>query len=965
MRKFVFLAAVVLTVAFALFRAAPSRSADVSETISGPIWSIAFRFAISEPVNVVAARDSSRHKHGSLPQPALRSVGTTGETAANIDRSKHDLDAFPARSSLVPMPTPSLSFDGLANYDNITAYNAVIIPPDTIGDVGPRHYVQAVNALIRVFDKSGAALTSPFRLSELFAPLGTPCSSRDDGEPVVVYDPLADRWILSQYCTAFPPFRQMIAVSRSDDPTGAYFVYEFVMPGIRLNDFAKFGVWPNGYYMSTEEFTGADFSGQGVFAFDRDKMLIGDPTASYVYFNRSVAGPARRGNLLPSDLDGLRPPPNGAANTFVGYSATEYGDPQDALHLFDFHADFANPANSTFTERSESPLAVAAFDPTSPDGREDIVQPPPGAMLDSNSDRLSYRAAYRNFGSSESIVVNQTVRLSQAPYRAGIRLYELRRNSGPFTVTEQSTIGNTQSSRWIGSAAQDGNGNIAVGYNHVADDRPPSLLYTGRLATETAGTFRDEGTLVTGTGVQRIQSVGRWGDYSGMSVDPVDDCTFWMTGEYYTLESQQFHEMTWLTRIGRFKFPECAPAPRAMITGSVTSASGGNPIAGASVRASVYSRLTDASGNFGDLAILPGTYTVTASARGYRQQSVSLTLSNGQAAIQNFVLEPIPVIDSTGTILASESCAINGVPDPGETVTISVALRNTGTIPTQNLTATLLPGNGVINPGPPQNYGAMPVNSSPVSRSFAFTVNPSTLCGSKVTMTFHLEDGPSDLGNIAIELQTGKQQIAFSESFDRTPLGFLPPRWSRAETHTNQFEPPGERNWRVSNARSTAGGKAAFSRDLQFVGVNQMVTPAFRVQSPEARVRFQNWYELETTFLRNRRYDGSVLEIRIGNGPWQNITTAGGVFESGGYDGPIDTCCQNPLGGELGWSGRSGVNATSEFILSAARLPAAAAAGQLVQLRWRMGTDVGTFREGQYIDDLVVTDGYRCGCLIP
>lgn len=231
-------------------------------------------------------------------------------------------------------------------------------------------------------------------------------------------------------------------------------------------------------------------------------------------------------------------------------------------------------------------------------------------------------------------------------------------------------------------------------------------------------------------------------------------------------------------------------------------------------------------------------------------------------------------------------------------------------------------------------------------------------------MTIHLQDGPSDLGNLAIELQIGKQQIAFSESFDRTPLGFLPPRWSRAETHSNQFEPPGERNWRVSNARLMSSGKAAFSRDLQFVGVNETVTPAFRVESPEARVSFQNWYELETTFLRNRRYDGSILEIKIGSGPWQNITTAGGVFESGGYDGPIDTCCQNPLGGEPGWSGRSGVNQSSEFILSVARLPAAAS-GQFVQLRWRMGTDVGTFREGQYIDDLVVTDGYRCGCSIP
>lgn len=202
-------------------------------------------------------------------------------------------------------------------------------------------------------------------MSQVFASLGTACSSRNDGEPVVLYDSLADRWLLSQYCNNFPPFRQLIAISVTGDPTGSYYTYEFVMPNIRLNDFAKFGVWPDAYYMSTEEFTGGDFSGTGAFAFERAKMLAGDPTASYIYFHRPSIGNARQGNLLPADLDGLRPPPAGAPNVFAGYSANEYGEAADALRLFDFHPDFANAANSTFVERPESPLAVAAFDPTS------------------------------------------------------------------------------------------------------------------------------------------------------------------------------------------------------------------------------------------------------------------------------------------------------------------------------------------------------------------------------------------------------------------------------------------------------------------------------------------------------------------------------------------------------------------------------------------------------------------------
>ncbi len=141
-----------------------------------------------------------------------------------------------------------------------------------------------------------------------------------------------------------------------------------------------------------------------------------------------------------------------------------------------------------------------------------------------------------------------------------------------------------------------------------------------------------------------------------------------------------------------------------------------------------------------------------------------------------------------------------------------------------------------------------------------------------------------------------------------------------------------------------------------------MTTPVFVVATPNAQLTFQNWYELETTFLRNRLYDGSVLEISIGDGAWADILAAGGSFESGGYDGLIDACCQNPLAGRQGWSGRSGINQTAEFITTSVKLPPSAA-GQRVQLRWRVGTDIGGFKEGQYIDDVLVTDGSVCGCV--
>ncbi|MEP6903661.1 MAG: hypothetical protein ABJA66_18205, partial [Actinomycetota bacterium] len=491
-----------------------------------------------------------------VKNPAEREVRFVSEnqiSRKSDENAVHDTETNLAQPSAVPMPTPALTFDGISNHDNGEIFGLFYLPSDTNGDVGLNNYVQTVNTLTRIYDKSGNALTPPFKLSDIFAPLNTPCSLRNDGEAVVLYDTLADRWLLSQYCNAFPPFRQMIAVSQTGDPTGAYYLYEFVMPNNRLNDYAKFGVWTDGYYMSDDEFIGSDYAGTGLFAFDRQKILAGDPAASYIYFNIPSNSIIRTGGLLPADLDGLNPPPEGAPNIFAGYSATEYGDAQDAIRLFDFHADFQNPPNSTFRERLESPLTVAPFDPTSPNGRNDIAQPAPGDFLDSQSDRLMYRVAYRNFGTHDSLVFNQTVRLTPITetYRAGVRVYELQRSGANFSVHEQATLGETTSSRWMAAAAQDHQGNIAFEYSFGSDAKRPSIFYSGKLATETVGTFRDETSLVTGSGVQTAFGF-RWGNFTGMTVDPVDDCTFWMTNQYYSAASQMESPFSWLTRIGKF-----------------------------------------------------------------------------------------------------------------------------------------------------------------------------------------------------------------------------------------------------------------------------------------------------------------------------------------------------------------------------------------------------------------------------
>lgn len=869
----------------------------------------------------------------------------------------HEEDGAPAGVSAAPLPTPSLAFDGIKNRQNGENFGLFFLPSDTNGDAGQSHYVQATNSLVQIFNKSGGAVAPPFKMSDIFAPLGTACSTRNDGEPIVLYDTLADRWLLSSFCTAFPPFRQMIAISKTGDPTGAYFIYEFVMPSNRLNDYAKFGVWPDGYYMSADEFIGSDYAGTAALAFDRQKMLAGDPAAGFIYFNFPSTSIIRTGGILPSDLDGYTPPPAGAPNIFTGYTSNDYGDPLDAMRLFEFHADFQQPANSTFTERAESPLEVAVFDPTSPPGRSDIPQPSPGEMLDSQSDRLMYRVAYRNFGTHESLVFNHTVRLTplDQAYRAGVRVYELRRPVGgtfPFPNV-QTTISDATESRWMGAAAQDHQGNIAVEYSVSSAAKAPSAVYTGRLASDPPGTFRPEETFAAGTGVQTAFGF-RWGNYTGMTVDPVDDCTFWMTNQYYTAESQAESPFSWLTRIAKFKFDECTAAPRGTFIGTVRNSQTSQAIAGARVTASAYSRHTDVAGNYGPMFVVPGTYALTASAKGYLSQTFTVSVADGSGLVEHFLLQPIPEIEPAGTSIAAESCAPNNALDPGETVTLNVTFRNTGAAAAQDLTAALLNFGGVTGAGPAQNFGALPVNGAGVTRPFTFRVAPAIGCGGEVTLLFSVQDAGAPLGTVSIKLQSGTPKIALSENFDRATRPSLPAGWTTSATGAQQI-------WTTSAARFESQPHSLFSPDPNQVGVNEVVTPTFALTSPNARLKFRNWYELETTFLRNKLYDGSVLEIKIGAGAWQDILAAGGTFESGGYDGILESCCQNPLMGRLAWSGRSGINQLPEFITTSAKLPPAAA-GQNVNLRWRVGTDVGTFKEGQYIDDVVVTDGNSCAC---
>src|SRR6266705_209115 len=365
------------------------------------------------------------------------------------------------------MPTPNVSFEGVAEADTV-ALGQGFLPPDTNGEIGPNHFVQTVNVAFRVYDRTGAPLMALTSIGALFATIPGSCASTEDGDPIVLYDQLADRWLISQFCVsvANPNNHQLIAISKTGDPTGAYYLYDFMMPNNDFNDYPHFGMWPDAYYMTDNEFNqaGTAFLGAGVFAFDRAKMIAGDPTASFVYFDKNQGCPAAClfSGMLPADMDGFVPPAPGTPAPIIQFEADEFGAGMtDSLRILDFHVDFATPANSTLTEHAGSPVAVAAFDPREvPAGSRNVVpQPAPGVAVDVISDRLMFRLAYRNFGDYESLDMNHSVNAAVNPlFRAGVRYYEIQRPApaAAWTVHEQATmaggVGDLEN-RWMGSTA--------------------------------------------------------------------------------------------------------------------------------------------------------------------------------------------------------------------------------------------------------------------------------------------------------------------------------------------------------------------------------------------------------------------------------------------------------------------------------------------------------------------------------
>jgi len=521
----------------------------------------------SHPSNVIG-------QFVSAPSPARSTTKTLREIAASSPKRGASQKAHPEgldrgtasfapSGSITPDAAVQPTLDAVAVPHELTdplltfggQTSGATFPPDPVGDVGPNHYVQMVNSSIQIYDKQGNVLVASFFINQLWINGTQPgtgfdqCRIQNAGDPIVLYDQQADRWMVSQFTNpnmATGPggtFPMCIAYSQTGDPTANWYLYQLDLPA--SHDYMKYGIWPDALYMST--FEGATL---GAYAIDRAAMLSGSPTTFQRFSIAAGTGVDNRANrILPSDWDGVNPPPAGVPNYFTMSLDSAFDGGNDRLEIREFHVDFATPANSTFN--LVTTLNTAAFDTDlgcTPTFRDCIPQPGTTQRVDALSNRLMHRLQYRNFGTHQAMVVSQTVDgTTDNTNRAGVRWYELRNTGTGWSIFQQGTFAPTDGiHRWMPSAAMDGQGNIAIGYSVSNGNTTfPGLRYTGRGTADPLGSLpQGEHVLVVGT---TAETVNRWGDYASMNVDPVDDCTFWFTGEH---DSRQ-------TTIGTFRFPSC------------------------------------------------------------------------------------------------------------------------------------------------------------------------------------------------------------------------------------------------------------------------------------------------------------------------------------------------------------------------------------------------------------------------
>jgi hypothetical protein len=851
--------------------------------------------------------------------------------------------------------TPIVSVDGI----DFTGSN----PSDTVGDVGNEYYIQLVNggggagSSVVILNKDDGSTAMSFALESLAAGSGTGCTS-GSGDPVINFDetvsngPTADpgRWVL----TEFTGNSLCFYISQTADPTtGDWYLYEFGSVSGGLPDYPKYAVWNDAYYVGTNE----NQPMTRVYAIDRNNMINGDTARAL----QSFLAPGLPGfgfqHLMPVDWDGDMEPPANAPGLFMRHRDDEIHDAgsssptQDIIELWEFTIDFDDSNNTSFTGPINVPISEFDSEFCNLVFSGCLAQPNSGTTLFALLQPIMWRAQYRNFGSHQSIVASLTTDINGNDI-AGVRWFELRNTGAGWTTFQDGTVSDgSDVSRWMSSAAMDESGNIVAAYNVVGDTTPavfPGMRYSGRLAGDPLGTMpRGEVTIMDGSAPNN--SI-RYGDYSALTVDPLDGCTFWYTAQYNETTS-------WNTRVASFRFDDCGE-PGFNIGGNVREASVCTLPGAANYQYDLD--IVQVSG-FTDpvtLSINPALPTgITGSFSNNPVNPPGMTSLSGQVATS--VAAGNYLINIDGTAMGANDRNIGLSLDvftqlPGEAALVAPAnaadlqpvnpvLEWTNGAQLQALVLEVATDAGFssivytanINDGSETHTVAMDLNSS---TTYYWRLRSSNQCGEASTpevRSFTTVPAPGDCPVGA------PVNLSFMDDIEGGINGW---------THSGTGD-----TWEQSTARAFSGTTSWHAENPAAISDQSLVTPVLSLPSGELPLSLTYWnHQTMESATGGACWDAGILEISTdGGSSWTQLNNE---LLTDPYDGTVNTfaTAPNPLAGLEAWCGDP-----EDWTRSVVDL--AAYQGQDVQFRFRLGSDGTIGREGWYIDDVQIQS---CGAVM-
>lgn len=805
-------------------------------------------------------------------------------------------------------------------------------PSDSTGAIGQDHYIQMVNSStgsrFAIYNRNGDLVQGP----NLLQSLGSGNCANGAGDPIVLYDQLANRWFMSEFNTVSAQHPVCLYISQTADPLGSWYVYEFNMPN--FPDYPKYGLWGNAYLGTANEATGQ--SVPAVYAFEREKMLTGEP-ANFIRLEATRLLGFGFQALTPADLDGDFLPPDPSTALYMrhrddeAHNINNNNSGTDFLEIWSLSINFESPNSSSLQKIADIPVPEFDSAMCGLSNFSCVPQPGTSTKLDPIREVIMPRLQYMNHQTHESLVGNMVTDLN-GNHQHGIFWFELRRvNQGAWALYQSGTFGDTADHRWMGSIGMDVNQNIALVYNVSGDNTFPSLRYTGRLATDPLGTLPNQETVI-GAGAVANPSI-RYGDYSSLTLDPTDGCTFWATGQYNPASA-------WSTRIATFKFPSCQDSLKFFLspTGNPLEYLEGEPI-GIPALISADDGFTETvtisailNGNSASLPVTPNQVnpsstpsTVTAQAQPLTSGTYSATLtatSQSQTLFTTIDFTVVPTLSVTTVPLE---------PQNGQTLVERAPILSWATV------------DGATS------YRVQ-LSTSPTFDTLVYEADAALTAS--YPLSDELDFDQVYYWRVRPENNFSQGEWATAQFRTKPAAGLCQAADAPVMILTHEFESglgswtteENKGGWVISSTRPFTGSFSAMAGAPASTSSQKLISPQLTL-APTADSRwlsFMLWRDLEGT--SSTCNDGLILEIGQ-NGVWEPIE-AGSII-SNNYDFPLDDF-GNVLEGNSAWCGTQDWTKTLIDLSSYSKN---------IQIRWHLATDQSVGREGAYIDSVEI---YEC-----